>query len=304
MEILHTTAVTEDQIDHLGHMNVMFYAQHAQAAALNLAGKLGLDATGTLFQTDRYTRHHREQLLGANLEVRGGVLEAERDRLHVYEELLNCDTEVLAASFIITLESEGRSSGEPVELPPGTLTDAASQRVVLPERGRPRSLTIDDDPIADAPTLEELTQRDAALREVRVVHPEECDPEGRIRSGLVADLVWGGTPVKGREFQPFNEGPGGMKIGWATMETRATWGTPARMGDRVQSFGVETEMADKTLTSRHWVHNVDTGSLVCAFSVLNIAFDMAERRAVSIPDDVREQMSVHLHADLDGMTRD
>ncbi|MGI9577619.1 MAG: thioesterase family protein, partial [Microthrixaceae bacterium] len=62
--------MTEDQIDHLGHMNVMFYAQHAQAGAQTLAAEIGLDtpgSPGTLFQPDRYTRHHREQLLGANL---------------------------------------------------------------------------------------------------------------------------------------------------------------------------------------------------------------------------------------------
>ena len=304
MQIHHTAEVTEDHIDHLGHMNVMFYAQHAQAAARKLSGELGVDGGGELFQPDRYTRHHREQLLGAKLEVRAGVLDVGKDRIRLYEELLNSETEVLAASFIVTIDLQDPVSGEPRAVTDAVAAAASTRIVELPERGRPRSLTIDDDPIATAPSLEDLRARNAAMRQVRAVHPEECDPQGRIHSGLVADLVWGGSPVEGRDFQPFHEGPGGMKIGWATMETRATWGTPARLGDRVQSFGVETEMADKTLTSRHWVFNVETGALVCAFAVLNIAFDMDARRAVTIPDDVREEVSVHLHADLDGMTRD
>lgn len=304
METLLSTEVTEDQIDHLGHMNVMYYAQHAQAGARVLASRIGLDTRGTLFQPDRYTRHHREQMLGSPLEVRGGVLEVGEEQVRVYEELVNTDTDVLAASFILALEATEPEAGSPLPLPDSTRSGAGELLVELPERGRPRTLTIDDDPIASAPTLDDLVGRGAAMREPRVVHPEECDPEGRVRWGIVADLVWGGTPVEGRDFQPFSEGPGGMRIGWATMETRATWGTPARMGDRLQSFGVETDLADKTLTSRHWVYDLATGSLVCTFSVLSIAFDMAQRRAVSIPDHVRELMSVHLHADLDGMTSD
>lgn len=304
METLLTTEVTEDQIDHLGHMNVMYYAQHAQAGARTLASRIGLDADGTLFQPDRYTRHHREQLLGSRLEVRGGVLEVGDDQVRVYEELVNTEADVLAASFILTLEATDPEGASRLPLSDPTRSAAGQLVVELPERGRPRTLTIDDDPISNAPSLEELNERGAAMREPRVVHPEECDPDGRVRWGIVADLVWGGTPVRGRDFQPFSEGPGGMKIGWATMETRATWGTRARMGDRLQSFGVETDLADKTLTSRHWVYDLATGSLVCTFSVLSIAFDMAQRRAVSIPDHVRELMSVHLHADLDGMTSD
>ncbi len=306
MQKLHTAEVTEDQIDHLGHMNVRFYAEHAHSGSLRIAESIGLatSAGQAVMQRDRYTRHHREQMLGAQLEVRGGVMDADAERVRLYEELANSDTGDIAATFVLTLQPADADGGDPLPIEQGVLDAAAGWSVAVPEHGQPRSLSIDDDPVAMAPGLDVLRERDCALREVRVIHPEECDPRGRLRSGLVAELVWGGTPVKGRDFRPFSEGPGGMKIGWATMETRGSWHHLPALGERVQSYGVETNIAEKTMTSNHWVHDVGSGELVCAFSVVNIAFDVAARRAVVIPDDVRAEMSHNLHADLDGLTSD
>ena len=68
----HHLTVTEDMIDHLGHMNVRFYGQ----AALAASGVLAPEAEGGIevVPVDLYTRHFREQLLGAELEVRSLVL--------------------------------------------------------------------------------------------------------------------------------------------------------------------------------------------------------------------------------------
>ena len=167
METLLTTEVTEDQIDHLGHMNVMYYAQHAQAGARTLASRIGLDADGTLFQPDRYTRHHREQLLGSRLEVRGGVLEVGDDQVRVYEELVNTEADVLAASFILTLEATDPEGASRLPLSDPTRSAAGQLVVELPERGRPRTLTIDDDPISNAPSLEELNERERQVLVMR-----------------------------------------------------------------------------------------------------------------------------------------
>ena len=100
MQTLHTAQVTEDQIDHLGHMNVRFYAEHAHAGSLRLAEEIGLarGAGQVVIQRDRYTRHHREQMLGAGLEVRGGVMDADATSVRVYEELANSDTGDIAAT--------------------------------------------------------------------------------------------------------------------------------------------------------------------------------------------------------------
>ncbi len=301
MELLHTTRVTDDQIDHLGHMNVMHYGENAGVAAGRLADSLAMaDSTRTVFQRDRYVRHHREQLLGSALEVRGGVLDVGPDRVRFYEELSNADTSALAATFILTMQLRRTDSTRPLDLPSDLIDRARVRLVHLPEHGRPRSISVDDDPTLDAPERAELSERGLAMREVRTITEAECAADGGVQSGLVADLVWGGTALEGHEFTPFHEPGDGTRIGWATMETRATWARRPRLGDRVQSFGAEVELADKTMLSRYWAFDVDSSELACTFSVVNVAFDVNRRRAVTIPDTLRAIISTRLHTDLSG----
>jgi acyl-CoA thioesterase FadM len=96
----HESAVTDDQIDHLGHMNVRFYAVNAQAGTrAMLAGLPGWGPRPHLVH-DVYTRHHREQLLGTALVVRSGVLGAGPDGLRLHHELAVRDSGDLAATFV------------------------------------------------------------------------------------------------------------------------------------------------------------------------------------------------------------
>lgn len=58
LRVTHRSSVTPDQIDHLGHMNVRFYAVNALAATRTVLAELrGWD--GLPHQVhDVYTRHH------------------------------------------------------------------------------------------------------------------------------------------------------------------------------------------------------------------------------------------------------
>ncbi len=300
MDLLHTTQVAPGQIDHLGHMNVRYYAEHARTGGSALIGSLGLAADdGPAFRLgDLYIRHHREQMVDARLAVLGGVLSVESDRLRLYEELVNVETDEIAATYVVSYEpvDPADRSIRPIS---DEAVDAARERTVaVPERGRPRSIAIDDDPTADAPSLEELRARDLAMRRVRTVAEEACDAEGYLDANAVAELVWGGIPLEGHEFEPFHLTAEGVRIAWATMETRGTWARQPQAGDRVQSFGAELEINDKTTLTRHWVFDVDRADLVCTFAVVGLAFDLEARRAVVIPDAVREAFAERLHPDL------
>ncbi|HZM29222.1 MAG TPA: thioesterase family protein, partial [Acidimicrobiales bacterium] len=100
LPITHRSEVTEDQIDHLGHMNVRFYAVNAQAGtAAMLAGLPGWGGRPYAVH-DVYTRHHREQLVGTPLVVRSAVLGAGADGLRLHHELAAEDTGELAATFV------------------------------------------------------------------------------------------------------------------------------------------------------------------------------------------------------------
>src|SRR5881394_580859 len=99
LAVTHTSSVTEDQIDHLGHMNVRFYGVNAHAGTAALLDALGVGRDDVQV-VEAYTRHHREQLLDAQLVVRSGVLDVGRSDLRLYHELANDETGVLAATFV------------------------------------------------------------------------------------------------------------------------------------------------------------------------------------------------------------
>jgi acyl-CoA thioester hydrolase len=300
VDVLFETEVTPDQIDHLGHMNVRYYAAHARAGAERLFATLGLvpDEGRTVVQRDSYVRHHREQLVGARLEVRGAVLSASSDGVRVYEELVNAQTDEVAATFVLSFETSDRATRDRVGIEDAVVAAARAATTTLPDHGKPRSISLDEDPAARAPTLDVLRHHDLALRQVRPIDPAECDVDGYVLALAVPELVWGGEPVPGRAFRPLEELADGGQMGFATMETRATWVRLARVGERVQSFGAELEIREKTMLGRHWLLDVERGDLVAVFSVVSLAFDTATRRAVVIPDEVRRRMVSRLHPEF------
>src|ERR1044071_9007237 len=89
LRVTHTSTVTEDQIDHLGHMNVRFYAVNAHEGTRTLLRDLPGWHDRPHVVHDTYTRHLHEQLLGAPLEVRTGILGADHRGLRVHHELAN-----------------------------------------------------------------------------------------------------------------------------------------------------------------------------------------------------------------------
>ncbi len=301
MDVLHKTEVTPDQIDHLGHMNVRYYGAHARTGADGLLASIGLtsDAHRVVVGRDVYVRHHREQLVGAALEVRGGVLDASGDRVRLYEELVNPAADQVAATFVLSFELADPARQERITIAEGIVEAAQEATVPFPEHGRPRSISLDEDPTARPPSLEIVRERGLAIRQVRLIGDDvEADDDGFVSSTVVGELMWGGDPVPGAEFRPLEPLPDGHEMGFATMESRASWARPARRGDRVQSFGAELDIQAKTMLSRHWLFDIDRAELIAVFSVLNLAFDTTARRAVAIPDAVRGRIGRRLHPDL------
>ena len=104
-QITHRTSVTEDMIDHLGHMNVRWYGVAARAASDAVVAAVPAGDDVEVRAVDLYTRHFREQLLGAELEVRSLRLSGGDGSLRLYHELRNAETDELAASFVHRLEA-------------------------------------------------------------------------------------------------------------------------------------------------------------------------------------------------------
>jgi len=293
----HESTVTPDQIDHLGHMNVRYYAVNAQAGTRALLPAIPGWGPRPYIVDDIYTRHHREQLLDTPLVVRSAVVGAGSDGLRLHHELAAADTGVLAATFVhgISALDEG---GRRAPLPDRLVADAADLVVPVPDYATTRTISLATDLIASAPSLTTLHDRRLAMRRDRRVGADECDVRGRYLVDLAPMLVWGGEPI-GRGHGPMlEETPDGAPVGWATMETRLQVGRLPTEGDRIQSFGAGIAVHDKVTHRIHWTYDVDRGDLLTAFEVVSLAFDIRARRPVSIPDDNRRRELDALQPDL------
>ena len=297
LTLTHRSAVTEDQIDHLGHMNVRFYGVNAAAGTAAILDALSVPEGVTLRPVDIYTRHHREQLLGAPLVVRSGVIDVLDDGIRIYHELANEATDARAATFVHRVRAEDEV-GRPIAIPTPTADAAGARLVDIPAHGATRSISLATDPVASAPALETLRDRDLAMRKIRTVSEEECNADGAYIPAFAPMLTWGGEPANRRIPEMVHEGPDGMRMGWASMETRMVIERLPRLGDRIQSFSAVIALADKTSHRIQWAYDVDRGDLLTTFEVVNLAFDITARAPMSIPTHLRESETFVLNTDL------
>ena len=293
----HRSAVTEDQIDHLGHMNVRFYGVNAAAGTAAILDALSVPEGVTLRPVDIYTRHHREQLLGAPLVVRSGVIDVLDDGIRIYHELANEATDARAATFVHRVRAEDEI-GRPIAIPTPTANAASARLVDIPAHGATRSISLATDPVASAPALETLRDRDLAMRKIRTISEEECNADGAYIPAFAPMLTWGGEPANRRIPEMVHEGPDGMRMGWASMETRMVIERLPRLGDRIQSFSAVIALADKTSHRIQWAYDVDRGDLLTTFEVVNLAFDITARAPMRIPTHLRESETFVLNTDL------
>jgi acyl-CoA thioester hydrolase len=297
-----TADVQPAEIDHLGHMNVRFYAERSQRANTALLAELGLEPDAErgvrLTQTDSYTRYQREQFAGATLAVNGGVLGADAGGVRTYYELANPANGEIAATFLITSAFTDRESGESAGLPDSVQAAANAQRIELPAHGRPR--TIDMGPPRIDLAFDDVAARIAedpddpmSRRSEWVVPPEACDEHG-----VLADLgamMFGGfrapTAEEMRQFGPMTfQTDEGHRIGWASLETRMVRVSSARAGDALCSLGAEIGLHHKVRHTRRWLFNTTTGRLVTLNDNVNIALDLDARRAIDIPASLRKSI--------------
>ena len=294
----HESSVTEDQIDHLGHMNVRFYGVNAQAGTDRLLeGLPGWHGRPHVVH-DVYTRHHREQMLGTPLVVRSAVIGVDREGVRVFHELAAADSEVLAATFVHRI-SPVDEHGDRMPIDDDSVGAIGAVVVPTPAHAATRTISLDVDLRGAVPSIATLRERGLQVRKERLVQAAECDDEGRYRIEMAPMLTWGGEPVDATERGDMVvEDPDGRAIGWALMETRVQTGRLPAVGDRIQSFGGVIGLGDKVFHSIHWSFDVDTEALLTAFETVNMAFDIGARKPVSIPDANRRGFEARLQPDL------
>lgn len=306
LRVLHESVVREAEIDALGHMNVRFYGARALESTVRLLAELGVEANGLAatsplaYDLPRlFTRYQREQHAGAHLVVRGGLLEVGEGGLRIYHELRNPDRDELAASFVHDVRLRAPGESEPLSIPESVSKSLSPFCIELPSVGGPRTIDLDAAPVA--PTLEDALASGLAFRMPRRIEAEDCDAEGRVTAETRPFYMWGGDPIPPARR---NDGPplvslaDGETMGWASMETRSVMIEQPIAGMRVQSFAATVELARKTNLRRYWVFDLDSGRLLLANEVVELALHLGQRRAIEIPEEIRAEMEAALRPDL------
>ena len=230
--------------------------------------------------------------------VRSAVLAARRDGLRLHHELAAADSGVLAATFVhgvVPLDEAGARAF----LSDDVVATLAEEVVPAPDYAATRTLSLDHDPMDSAPSLATVVERGLQVRKERRITPQECDPDGRYRIEMAPMLTWGGEPVEGSPGPMLHDADGGVRMGWASMETRVRFGRMPRVGARIQSFGAGVAVHDKVTHRVHWTYDLDTEQVLTAFEAVSMAFDIDGRRPMSIPEGHRQRELEALQPDLD-----
>ena len=280
LTVTHTSTVTADQIDDLGHMNVRYYGVNAQAGTEELCRRLGL--TTEVAVRSRYTRHHREQLEGRELEVASAVLDPATvggSFVRLYHELRHRADGELAATFVHELD-------HPV-LEVGGIT--------LPDHGRPRSLRLDTDGLAAAPPLAELRERGLAVRRPRTVTTEDTQGAETVPPWLANNLIWGGERPDD-ETDWIRVLANGDRYAFAVMESRM-WvaSRPVPVGTPIESFGANVAIGEKITHDLAWSFDTSTGEVLAVIEGIDVCFNLSQRRAMALPDEAIERQRRTFH---------
>jgi len=225
-----------------------------------------------------------------------GVLEVRERGLRLHHELVNRDSGELAATFVHEAELQDRETRAARPFPAGLAERAQASTVAWPEHGQPR--TVDLSTLPSHLTLEEARKRNLEMRKPRTITEDTCDADGFHDASFGPELVWGGEPLHDRGFQPLHEAADGRKFGWATLESRHTTLATPRVGTRIQSFSAEVQIARKTSYRHSWVFDLESGTLLCVSSTVNLAFDIGARKSIEIPHRVRTNLEADYHPDL------
>ncbi|MEM7018031.1 MAG: thioesterase family protein [Pseudomonadota bacterium] len=301
LNLLHDSVVTAAEIDSLGHLNVRFYVRRVAEASRILLQQHGIELQPgqSLRRVDTYNRFHREQFEGAPLHTLGGFIASESgNAINAYFEIRNPESDVVAATFIVTNQIVD-DDDQPI--PDTQAVQSVLQNapiITVPEYGAPRSLSL------KPPSIVTMAEIDQAVgdtppgmmsgRRENAVHAEHCNSQGRLRDDM--DLMAVLHPLDAAKKQDEKMGPPimrdaqGRRFSWAMLETRSVMWHRPMLGDQLLSIGADIASAEKWRQSRRWMFVKDTGLLLGVSDSLGICIDLDARKAITIPEDVREEI--------------
>jgi acyl-CoA thioesterase FadM len=306
MKIFYEGRVDPTDIDNLGHMNMRVYGRKSATATHGLADHLGLDdrrlaSLGAIVQNhDNHTRFYREQLEGAALVVKGGVVSATPDLITAYFELSNATNGDLAATFINSFRLADAKTRAPSRMDDSVVQAALDCIVDWPDHGRPRS--VDLDPVRTDITLSDMGDQQVMVHlEPYEVLAEDCDEHGYMDISDGTSLAFAKLPIKferRKSDKGEHRGWGDDRVAMATMESRQYLIENPQLGETIVTRSTHLDVGRKTLHSVHWTFSQDTGRPLMMVGQIGLGFDLVARKSMEFPPKMREMLELNLHKEF------
>jgi len=286
------SAVQTWECDQMGHMNVQFYVEKAEEGLATLAAAVGLSPRAqksdhaALFAREHHIRYHRELRPGAPYVLNGGVIDTRAEGLILYEEMHNVASGDLAATFVTRAEWCDVAIRGGLPLPVSAIAKAPALTIDLPPHGKPRGLELA--PARPSPKLDgaEALRMFTTLR--GAVPHEHCDAHGYMATRHYIGRVSDAIPNLLTQTRGHDRTDG--RIGGAALEYRIVYRTPARAGDLLVVKSGLKSVSAKTYVWCHWIFDGETGDCFATAEAVAIPLDLATRKAIEIPADMRAHL--------------
>lgn len=282
IEVLRDSVQTWE-CDQMGHLNVQFYVERAQAGAIAFEALLRRAEHRPdlpLRLVELHIRFHRELRPGSAVVLRGGFIESQEragDVALCFELIRLTSAEpVLSASFTLDLETPAQGA-----LPDSWRKVIEESLVDLPETAALRGLKAHPPrpsaDLADADALGLLPiQRGPVL-------PGECGTSGALSAAAVMGRLSAGIPhlILGLGGGDRSE----AEMGGAALEYRFRFRRTAGPGTGVVVRSGLADVNAKTRTFVHWILDTDSGEAIATAEAVAVSLDLRARRLASLSDE-------------------
>lgn len=280
------------ECDRMGHLNVQFYLARFAEAEKQLLLALGYGPTRR--QADkvavRPVKHRiqfkRENHEGAILRLRSGVRRVAHDRLFLYHELYEAETNTLSATCEAELILDRLDGGGPLALPQGVAT--AAEKLAAELKAPPPPAPQTGVKVPDAPV--------AGMYETcrGGVDRWEAEETGRMAtrfymacfSAAAGNMLAGGDLTADRMRE--------NSIGSAALDYTIDYFRPLTIGDAYYARTGMLELREKTWRFFHFMLDSNTNQPVARAEIVAVLFDLKARKSIVMPEMVRAAFSKRL----------
>lgn len=282
------------ECDRMGHLNVQFYLSRFAEAEKQLLLALGYGPTRR--QADkvavRPVKHRiqfkRENHEGAVLRVRSGIRKVSGDRLFLYHELYEAETNTLSATCEAEVILDRLDGAGALALPRDV--EAAAGTLASQLKAPPPPASHGGVPVPEAPVSGMYeTCRGGVDR-------WEAEETGRMAtrfymatfSAAAGNMLAGGdlTADKMREHG----------IGSAALDYTIDYFRPLQIGDAYYTRTGMLELREKTWRFFHFMLDSNTHRPVARAEIVAVLFDLKARKSIVMPELVRTAFSKRLVA--------